>query len=1206
MWRDSAKTARDSNEGVPLSGVLFEFRVALQEEIEAAKRNAASAGVPLVNGKRIAQIGGSYQYLFEIETILNVPGDTPGDLYVSGRDPIPVTVISVEGMTITLSLPCDLGSYVPNGQLQSNLAHLMRRLIERIESKTGSQNPAGDRILNGRSFGEPLMLSEFVRDKLNENQKRAVCSSLGRDTTFIWGPPGTGKTWTIGEIGDQLLRMNKSLLVVSHTNAAVDEALLNIAEHVTQDVLESGKILRVGESRNPVLNSQTNLLLQTHVDKRSQALAERRDALKNELAALIEEVKRLTRYLDIAEWLSIAQADIDEMEAEWSQIQEKEGELEFLKGELTRAKESQGYWESATDEAHEVNRVKKNIASICARLTEIEKAEAEVQARVSLLDSELSQAKKVMYETHSVGWLTRKWRGLPPPEQQLAKVKDLEDQYGQVGKESASITAEGEKGLRLKELLDETVRAFLEKYQRDPSVILQEAELQQELAEDLRTQISEIAKLCAKKRTNLQRGLDHRLSTLHEFDLAEVYSGSIAAMLEQIRRVYENAQQMIKAIDLAELRQKRDPANERIGAINVEIDSIEAALKKVEELVIADASIIATTLTRTYLRDSIQNRMFDTVTLDEASMAPIPALWIAASLASNGIVLVGDPKQLPPIVLSNHKLAEKWLGRDIFKVAGVDDKPEVPFVVTLTEQHRMHPHISAIPNKLVYDGLLTDGEGTDSNTSLATWYRDEWGHDMPVLLIDTGSTNAWVTSVPRGKSSSRLNFLSATICVDIAEQILKEDRPSHQDGDPPRILIVCPYRPHAVLLGLLIREQGLTGEVVAGTAHSFQGSEADVVILDLVNDEPQWRVGLFTPSRDEQNRRLLNVAMTRARRRLIIVGDFKYIQSLSKKAFIGKDLIPFLRERYQCVDALEIVRGGLAARAAEAQLRVVGGEIEPEYARLVLTQEHFYRVLLHDVLHARTRIVVYSPFITQNRLAELGPQLRAAVERGVQVFVVTKARSERHRREEGTYRMLEESLRAWGIHVVYKQRMHEKLVFIDKDILWEGSLNPLSFSNTREHMERRRNAKVFENYSKTIRLDELLGEYTSGVPTCPICGSEVVACEGRDEPFYWRCVVKNCYTRSIDQPPLRDGLIRCNKCGESVEFGEWGAQACWRCIENRHHHQPLARAHLRLPRMRAIIPKKELAKLDKRFGISAREQGSSKMERKRDHGYLFE
>jgi hypothetical protein len=202
--------------------------------------------------------------------------------------------------------------------------------------------------------------------------------------------------------------------------------------------------------------------------------------------------------------------------------------------------------------------------------------------------------------------------------------------------------------------------------------------------------------------------------------------------------------------------------------------------------------------------------------------------------------------------------------------------------------------------------------------------------------------------------------------------------------------------------------------------------------------------------------------------------------------------------------------------------------------------------------------------------------------------------------------MLEESLHAWGIHVVYKQRMHEKLVFIDKDILWEGSLNPLSFSNTREHMERRRNAKVFENYSKTIRLDELLGEYTSGVPTCPICGSEVVACEGRDEPFYWRCVVKNCYTRSIDQPPLRDGLIRCNKCGESVEFGEWGAKACWRCIENRHHHQPLARAHLRLPKMRAIIPKKELAKLDKRFGISAGEQGSSKMERKRDHGYLFE
>jgi len=1204
MWSDSAKTRGASNEEVALTGVLLEFRIALQEEIEAASRSAANSAVPLINGKRIAQIGGSYQYLFVVENILNVPGDTPGDLYIPGREPIPVTVISVDGMAIALSIPCDLGTYVANARLQSNLAHLMRKLIERIESKVGSPNDAGDRILNGLSSGEPAPLPELIRDYLNVGQRRAVCSSLGRDTTFIWGPPGTGKTVTIGEIGDQLLRVNESLLIVSHTNTAVDKALLNIAERAPEEALESGQVLRVGDSRDSELNSQPNLLLQTHVDKRSQALAERRDSLKSELAELTDEVKRLSRSLDIAEWVSIAQADIDKMETEWRQIQEMEGELESLRAKLATVKESQGYWENAEDEANEANRVEKDISMVEARLSEIEETLEQVQARLSHLNAELSQAKKVMFETNSVGWLTRKWRGLPPPEQQLATVEQLNDQHDQVSKELDSITAEGEKGLRQKELLEKKNEAFVEKYQRDPWEILKEAELRQELAEDLRSQISEISKLCAEKRAKLQRELDHRLSILHEFDLAEVHYGSIPTMLEQVGHAYEDAQEVIKSIDLVELRQKRDAANERIRAINAEIDSIEAALKIVEELVIADASIIATTLTRTYLRDSIQKRMFDTVVLDEASMAPIPALWIAASLASSRIVLVGDDKQLPPIVLSKNELAKRWLGRDIFEVADVT--PENPWFVTLTEQHRMHPEISAIPNKLVYDGRLTDG---DSKTSLEEWYREDWGYDRPVLLVDTGSTNAWVTSVPRGGGSSRLNFLSATICVDIAEQLLKEDRPDHQDGAEPRILIVCPYRPHARLVEILITEQKLTREVVAGTAHSFQGSEADVVILDLVNDEPHFRVGLFTPAYDGQNKKLLNVALTRAKGRLIIVGDFKYILSKAKKAFLGKDLIPFLQQNYESVDAVEIVRSGLAAKAAEAHLSVCGGEVGPEQDRLVVTQEHFYRFLLHDILHARTRIVIYSPFITQNRLGELGLQLRAAVERGVHIFVVTKARSDRKKREQGMYRMLEKALSDWGVTVAHKRKMHEKLVFIDEDVLWEGSLNPLSFSDTQEHMERRASERIFQDYVRVLRLDELIGEYDEGSPTCPICGGEMIACEGRHEPFYWRCLRDDCsYTRNVGQPRISGGVITCanSNCGGEVEYGKWGGKPCWRCVENRRHHQPMARTHLRLPKMRTIIPKRELGKLDKQFGVSAGKQGSPKKEGRRDQGYLFE
>ena len=80
-------------------------------------------------------------------------------------------------------------------------------------------------------------------------------------------------------------------------------------------------------------------------------------------------------------------------------------------------------------------------------------------------------------------------------------------------------------------------------------------------------------------------------------------------------------------------------------------------LARVEELVIEDAKVVATTLTSAYLRDAIQHRRFDTVILDEASMAPVPALWMAAGLATANVIAVGDFRQLPPIVQSNEEPA---------------------------------------------------------------------------------------------------------------------------------------------------------------------------------------------------------------------------------------------------------------------------------------------------------------------------------------------------------------------------------------------------------------------------------------------------------------------------------------------------------------------------------------------------------------------
>ena len=127
-------------------------------------------------------------------------------------------------------------------------------------------------------------------------------------------------------------------------------------------------------------------------------------------------------------------------------------------------------------------------------------------------------------------------------------------------------------------------------------------------------------------------------------------------------------------------------------------------------------------------------------------------------------------------------------------------------------------------------------------------------------------------------------------------------------------------------------------------------------------------------------------------------------------------------------------------------------------------------------------------------------------------------------------------------------------------------------------MERWISRRVVEEYEKTLRLHELLREYANGSPVCPICRSEIVACEGEDEPYFWRCVRDYCYTREIDQPGPQGGVIICARCGSPVEYGEWGGKPAWRCTKDRHHHQRLAESHLDLPRMCALIPRGELRK----------------------------
>ena len=1159
---------------------LDEFRTALEEEITSAKRAAFGNSISLIYGRRIAQIGKKFQYVFHLENSLNFPGDAPGDLHLPNRQPLEITIVAVDGMTIILSCPVDLGEYIPHARLVSDLTFLLRRLIERIEELAETTNEVGDRILT--NSGVSGNVHQIEMGELNTKQREAVEASLGRNLTFIWGPPGTGKTQTIGSIGFHFWSHDRSLLVVSHTNTAVDQALLRIANLTPNEVLQEGRILRVGEPKDLRLRDHPDLLLQTHVEYRSEELSAQLALLEGELSEKQALVLELTKQIDLFEWFTTSRNDLEEMRSRRDKLKNMESELKAARIKFDELSKQSSYWSEAKKHAESTTRKMASIATINKKLVKMKTEYQEMISESKSVIQRKSAAEALLAETRAVNWLVRRWKRLPSPEVQeqivnkfIAVQRSLETDITSMSSEIKRL--ESESAQLTKECAD-----FISRYRDKPDELIKKEGLFRVELGQSQTQVDELPNNCMSFRQENTRLFRERYEILAELGFIENGNGTVEEMYLQIEAAFGRIEKIVAQFDINEVRLTLERNVNRINQIESNISSIKDILSRIEEVIISEADIVATTLTRAYLNDAIRSRRYDTIIIDEASMAPIPAIWVAASLITNNAVVVGDPKQLPPIVISTHEWAMKWLGKDIFEISGVME-PTAKNLVQLNEQYRMHPDIASIPNELFYNRLLVNADSPKDDGPFHMWYNHHIKSDSSVILIDTGSLNAWVTSVPRGRGSSRLNFLSATLCVDLCQLLLKTDRPEPSPGETNRIIIECPYKPHAKLLDLMLRDNE---DVRAGTVHTFQGSEAEIVIFDLVNDEPHWRVGLFMPANDENTKRLINVGITRARQRLIVVGDFAYIQKLSKKAFFGSDFIPYLTANFPIFNALDVLPVNILERAAEATKLMSQGTVESDSTRIIVTHESFYPLFIDDISSAKSRVVIYSPFITQNRLAEMQATFRAATEKGIQIYVVTKSLQDRRRRDIEQYRILERSLEEWGVVVVHKKGMHEKLVFIDDSIIWIGSLNPLSFTDTQEIMERRVSKTLVSEYSQVMRLKELVGEYAEGRPTCPICQSEMVASEGGGDPYYWRCVIDDCYSRSIDKPRIEGSIITCSNCSGDVEFGSWGKNPAWRCITNRRHHQKLAKTHLRLPEMRKKIPPEKLINLEVMFGLS--------------------
>ena len=345
--------------------------------------------------------------------------------------------------------------------------------------------------------------------------------------------------------------------------------------------------------------------------------------------------------------------------------------------------------------------------------------------------------------------------------------------------------------------------------------------------------------------------------------------------------------QMVAAQGLPEKRRtiaRRSEAQKRLcAAASTRITRLMDELRAQESSVIAHARVVLATMTTMYVSRALASERFDAIIVEEAGMAVLPSLFYCACLARDKAVMIGDPRQLPPIVTADDAFVRSAMGRSIFEVT-VPDTHASDAVVMLDTQYRMHPSISRMVSELFYEGKLVSGANMARQESVAQLgpYPGE-----AVIVVDTAGRS---TCQRRDGGSSRFNESTARLCVGLARQGMAQGVET--------TAIITPYVEQARLVRKLLSEARIPeSRVEAHTVHRFQGNERDVVIFDTVDAQPLAPGVLLTAEGPgSQARNLVNVSISRARGKLIIIADVAYFRQRVPESIVSEMLELAARE----------------------------------------------------------------------------------------------------------------------------------------------------------------------------------------------------------------------------------------------------------------------------------------------------------------------
>lgn len=328
---------------------------------------------------------------------------------------------------------------------------------------------------------------------------------------------------------------------------------------------------------------------------------------------------------------------------------------------------------------------------------------------------------------------------------------------------------------------------------------------------------------------------------------------------------------------IRELRQQRkhaDSWHQKMDRLKSRATELEL---RIRSSLFGEARVIASTLTGAANR-VLEGEKYSTLFIDEAAQALEAACWIAIRKAGR-VILAGDHCQLPPTVKSIMAL-KGGLGKTLMERI-VENKPET--VTLLKMQYRMNEQIMKFSSEWFYHGMVESAPTVS--------HRGILDYDTPMMWIDTAECDGKEEFV--GENFGRINRAEAELTLQTLQQYLEKIGKQRILEESIDVGIISPYRAQVQLLRKELRKREFFRPyrhlLTVNTVDGFQGQEHDIILISLVRSNDGGDIGFL------RDLRRMNVAITRARMKLIILGSSETMTSH-----------PFYKKLYEYVGQLKV------------------------------------------------------------------------------------------------------------------------------------------------------------------------------------------------------------------------------------------------------------------------------------------------------------